>query len=478
MGINLNELSSAAGGAAQGWEAGVRTRIAQSEENRRQTQEGERRSAYELNEALKGKMSELAGLLDPSQQAQAGYIPPAGAQAGAAPGAIPNAPPQGGAGPQPVPNAPPQGAAGPQPVPNAPPQGAGGALPMEQPAPQGAPAPQGGGEMALSEMQVPGDADTAGPRDRLQQWKTETMAMAGRAGGIQAMQAVEDYYQMATQGQMYQYATEGIRALADGSAGTAAKMLNTAMEIAPVDPEIEFFAMNGELYAQRGDGEPTKYKQEDLIGLTEQYLMNPDNYMEWQKQMLEERRADIAERATAVQEGYLDIAEEKLPSDLSKTGAEIYSLLKNADANAQRASAAGTQGLDDNMRAKINNDIPTLIQNAKIDPGSQWWGAMTQNPAVAQGMQSAAIDTAMMNLMGEGNYADAIGISAFAFAPAAGIEPPKGVKIGGIGVNEAGQPYAVWNGKTIAIPPSTYYALSSQLKALEGGEPVLKDQGE
>ena len=484
MGINLNELSGLAGGGVEGFSKASADRISRNQENRAQTQENERRGAYEITEALKGKMSELAGLLDPSQQAQAGYIPPAGAQAGTPPGAIPTAPPQGGgappAGVQTSPMAPPAG-----PAPGAPTQGAGtGMFGDDLPPTQGgalpAESPQGGGkEMALSEMQVPGDADTAGPRNKLQQWKTETMAMAGRAGGIQAMKAVEDYYQMATQGQMYQYATEGIRALADGSAGTAAKMLNTAMEIAPVDPEIEFFAMNGELYAQRGDGEPVRYKQEDLIGLTEQYLMNPDNYMEWQKQMLEERRADIAARATAVQEGYLDIAEEKLPADLSKTGAEIYALLKNADSRAAAVEADSTPGLTPSLIRNINNDIPTLIQNAKVDPGSQWWGAMVQNPAVATGMQSAAIDIAKRNLMGEGNYADAIGLAAFAFAPAAGIETPKDANIGGIGRTETGQPYAIWNGKPLQIPLQAYLALAAQAGIeVEGAKPVLQDQSE
>lgn len=402
MGINLNELSSAAAGGVKGFSQASADRIARNAENRVQTAENERRGAYEMTEALKGKMSELSGLLDPSQQAQAGYIPPAGAQAGVAPEAVPTAPPQGGAGPQPVPNAPPQGG--------------GGALPMEQPAPQGGPPPQGG-EMALSEMPVPGDADTKGPRDRLQKWKTETMALAGRVGGIEAMKAVEDYYQMATQGQMYQYATEGIRALADGSAGTAAKMLNTAMEIAPVDPEIEFFAMNGELYAQRGDSEPVKYKQEDLIGLTEQYLMNPDNYMEWQQQMLEERKTDISERNVAATEKQVDVYAAEQGSRELLRKAQAYASLASGEAALRRADdQGGEEGLawNENNILKIE-EIEQDAMDGKLGFGGAWMTEAGQNTELMNAAIGAAKEIRVANPPGAMTHNDATELARMAY---------------------------------------------------------------
>ena len=399
MGINLNELSSLAGGGVAGFSQGSADRIARNAENRVQTAENERRGAYEINEALKGVIAELPGLLDPSQQAQAGYIPPPSAQAGATPEALPV-----------VPTAPPQGGAGPQPVPNAPPQGGGGAIPMEQPAPQG-------GEMALSEMPVPGDADTTGPRDKLQAWKTKAMALAGRTGGVQAMKAVEDYYQMATQGQMYKYATEGIRALADGSAGSAAKMLNTAMEIAPVDPEIEFFAMNGELYAQRGEGEPVRYKQEDLIGLTEQYLMNPENYLEWQQQMLEERKVGVSERNVAATEKQVDVyADEQASRELLRK-AQAYASLASGEAALRRADAqGGEEGLawNENNILKIE-EIEQDAMDGKLGFGGAWMTEAGQNTELMSAAIGAAKEIRVANPPGSLTHNDATELARMAY---------------------------------------------------------------
>lgn len=491
MGLNLQEISSLAGGGVEGFSKASADRISRNQENRAQTQEAERRGAYELNEALKGKMSELAGLLDPSQQAQAGYIPPAGAQAGTPPQALPaeGAGPAPSAGAQTFAMAPPAG-----PAPGAPTEGAGtgmfgddlpppqqgGALPAGEPAPQG-----GGKEMALGTMEVAGTPDTAGPRDRLQQWKTETMAMAGRAGGIQAMQAVEDYYQMATQGQMYQYATEGIRALADGSAGTAAKMLNTAMEIAPVDPEIEFFAMNGELYAQRGDGEPTKYKQEDLIGLTEQYLMNPKNYLEWQENIREDRKTDISQQNadTAKQNADTLFKQYKLDEKYAEREtqtreAQALASLIQAKASNQRAMKALEAGLgagwDPSEMIRLMGDAEDWSIDAIEFLTDDVKTYMKENPNEFNHLVDDVQYTMLGNPAGAVSRGTAARISQYIRMPGGFDfnELPTGEKFSVVKGNQSGRLYAVVNGRRVLLTPelSDMVMRNPNIKVGEGGQ--------
>lgn len=488
MGINLNELSGLAGGGVEGFSKASADRISRNQENRAQTQENERRGAYEITEALKGKMSELAGLLDPSQQAQAGYIPPPSAQAGAPPEAVPTAPPQGGGGAQTFAMNPP-----PEPPAGGPTQGAGtGMLGDDLPPPQqgalpgAAPAPQGGGkEMALGTMEVVGDADTAGPRDRLNQWKTETMALAGRAGGVQAMKAVEDYYQMATQGQMYQYATEGIRALADGSAGTAAKMLNTAMEIAPVDPEIEFFAMNGELYAQRGDSEPVKYKQEDLIGLTEQYLMNPDNYLEWQENLREDRKTDISQQNadTAKQNADTLFKQYKLDEKYAEREtqtreAQALASLIQAKASNQRAMKALEAGLgagwDPSEMIRLMGDAEDWSVDAMEFLTDDVKTYMEENPNEFNHLVDDVQYTMLGNPAGAVSRGTAARISQYIRMPGGFDfnELPTGEKFSVVKGNQSGRLYAVVNGRRVLLTPelSDMVMRNPNIKVGEGGQ--------
>ena len=449
MGINLNEISGLAGGGVEGFSKGSADRISRNQENRAQTQEAERRGQYEITEALKGKMAELAGLMDPSQQAQAGYIPPAGAQAGAPPQAIPA---EGGGQPGgPPASPPPAGAMQAGPPPGAPPPQAQGALPAE--------APQGGDKgMALDTMEVPGEADTTGPRDRLQQWKTEAMALAGRAGGVQAMDAVEQYYQMATQGQMYQYATEGIRALADGSAGNAAKMLNTAMEIAPVDPEIEFFAMNGELYGQRGDSEPRRYKQEDLIGLTESYLMDPENYLEWQKQMLEERKVGVSERNVAATEKQVDVyASEQTSRELLRK-AQAYASLASGKAALSRAEAqGGEEGLawNENNILKIE-EIEQDAMDGKLGFGGAWMSEAGKNTELMNAAIGAAKEIRVANPPGSLTHNDASELARMAYfhqlPEDSGMEAPPNLGSTRVFTDGQGNYMVDYKGKKVLVP--------------------------
>jgi hypothetical protein len=493
MGINLNELSGLAGGGVEGFSKASADRISRNQENRAQTQENERRGAYEVTEALKGVISELPGLLDPSQAAQAGYIPPPSAQAGTPPEAVPTAPPQGS-------GAPPAGAQTfamnppAEPPAGGPTQGAGtGMLGDDLPPPQqqaalpgAAPAPQGGGkEMALGTMEVAGDADTAGPRNKLQDWKTRAMALAAKQGGVQAMQQVEDYYQMAVQGQMYNYASEAARALAGGSAGTAAKMLNTAMEIAPVDPEIEFFAMNGELYGQRGDSDPVKYSDMDVAGLTKQYLMDSKNFLEWQENLREDRKTDISQQNadTAKQNADTMFKQYKLDEKYAEREtqtreAQALASLIQAKASNQRAMKALEAGLgagwDPSEMIRLMGDAEDWSVDAMEFLTDDVKTYMEENPNEFNHLVDDVQYTMLGNPAGAVSRGTAARISQYIRMPGGFDfnELPTGEKFSVVKGNQSGRLYAVVNGRRVLLTPelSDMVMRNPNIKVGEGGQ--------
>ncbi len=348
-------------------------------------------------------------------------------------------------------------------------------------------AQQGQGQALPADGMGPPEAAAPPPkyRDAYTQWKQNADQLAMRAGGLEGYQKFQEMENATSRRMVMGYGLEAIRAMDEGDLGTAVKAANTALETTPFNTGMKFVPRNGELYMEGAGGELSGPLNADALKVfVEDNMKTPEAYLNWKKQYEEERaakaeekltgrRIGVAERQASTAEGYLDIAKKKLPADLSKTGAEIYSLLKNADAAYMRAMDSGEDsGLSAADIRDINEAIPTLIQNAKIDPGSQWWGAMTQNPGVANMMQSGAIDTAKLNLMTGGNYADAIGLAAFAFAPFANVNQPEGVRIGGIGFKGEGEnrrPFAVWNDKEIWIPPSVYTALEGQINAKGDG---------
>jgi hypothetical protein len=500
MGFNIQELGSLAGGAAEGYRKGVDTRISANEENRKQTAENERRASYEMMEQLKGIMSEFPGLLDPSQAAQAGYIPPADPRTGTAPEALPSA--GGGMPGSPAATPPPQEgtmtfAMNPpgEPPAGGPTQGAGTGmfgddLPPTQgqgalPAGGGKEATPPGGEMALSEMQVPGDADTAGPRAKLQDWKQRAMAAAAKVGGVQAMQQVEDYYQMATQGQMYQYASEAARAAADGSAGTAAKLLNTAMEIAPVDPEIEFFAMNGELYGQRGDSDPVKYSDMDIAGLTKQYLMDSKNFLEWQENLREDRKTDISQQNadTAKQNADTLFKQYKLDEKYAEREtqtreAQALASLMQAKAANQRAMKALEAGLgagwDPSEMIRLMGDAEDWSIDAMEFLTDDVKTYMEENPNEFNHLVDDVQYTMLNNPAGSVSRGTAARISQYIRMPGGFDfnELPTGEKFSVVKGNQSGRLYAVVNGRRVLLTPelSDMVMRNPDIKVGEGGQ--------
>lgn len=364
----------------------------------------------------------------------------------------------------------------------------GGMAEVPQP---GAIAAEGMGEIAPAAPQQSPAAPQRQPskyRDRLNAWQRQAENHAMMAGGLETLAKFRETENATSRRAIMGYGLDAIRSLDEGNVGDAMRSGNSALESTPFDTGMKFEASEGKLYMVGRDGKKGEpLTANHLRAFVEDNMKTPETYLEWKKQYEVERSAQkgesqrdtqlgIADRGVAVQEGYLGIAENKAPADLSKVGAEIYALITNADANAARANAADdTPGLTPALIRNINNDIPTLIQNAKIDPGTEWWGQMTQNPGLAGVLQSSAIDMAKMNLLGQGNYADAIGLSAYAFAPAAGIQVPEADQLGGIGIegegNEA-RPYAQWNGKKMFIPPSIYSALLLQYQDLTGEEPA------
>lgn len=427
MGINLNEVSGLAGGASQGYQQGVDTRISRNQENRAQTQENERRQKYERNEELNAILGELPGMLKPGQQ----QLPAATPGPAAQPQAIP-APAAGGA-----------------------------------PAPGGAPPAAGAppGAEALSTMDVAGEADPTGPRDRIAELRARASKAAAGSGGMQAMDAVDKYFDMQVQGQMYDYATEGIRAVSGGNAAEAVRYLNTAMEIATVDPGIEFFAMNGEVYGQRGDGEPQKYKQEDLVGLTESYLMNPENYMAWQKQILEETKADTDK---AYKEGVVDVAkrgvaveEGALPSQNAARSAGAISDLMVATAAQDRAALAAQGkelGWDANNYLKINDVAKDLLNKGELGTGGMWGGKMIENPQLEQQLLGGVTEIIKSNSPEKANYQYAAMLSQMAMADSAGVPLEAGTTLPPL--REAGgQFFAQLEGIEYQVPASIYLGI-------------------
>ena len=335
-------------------------------------------------------------------------------------------------------------------------------------------------------------------RDRYNQWYSNASKNAVLTGGLEGYKMFQDMENATSRRQVMGYGLQAVRSLNEGNVGEAMRAGNSALEVTPFDTGMKFEAKEGKLHMVGADGKPgDPLSAQHLMAFVDDHMKTPEKYLDWKKQYETERaalvkegqedtRLDIYSRGVGVQEGHLDIAEGMMPANLSKVGAEIYSLIKNADAAAQRAINAGADGvtISPELKRSINNDIPTLIQNAKLDPGKQWWGPMMSNPGLAGAMQSGAIDVALLNHLGSGNYADAIGVSAFAYAPAAGIsvEEVKG-QMGGIGIEGEGDtayPYAVWNGKKLAIPSSLYAALQIQREALlaqgndtGGEEPAL-----
>ena len=311
-------------------------------------------------------------------------------------------------------------------------------------------------------------------REAHQQWRQNAESLATKAFGFEGIGKLNELDRTLSQRMVLGYAIQGLEQLNGNNVNGAVRHINTALSVTPYDTGMKAVARDGKLYLQGPEGEEAgPYNATQLRSVVENFIKTPENWMDFRKQDEVERAARESERIKGetldIQGGWLELAQEKWPSERSAIGADIYYKLRTADAKYMDALGSGEEtGLDSNDVRDINKTIPKMIQDATIDPGNQWWGPIATDPGTSTAMQAAAINIAILGIMKGVTYADAIGLASFAYAPMAGLPEPKNVSIGGIGFDGEGksaQPYVVWNNKKVSVPPSIYILLKNQIEA-------------
>jgi hypothetical protein len=318
-------------------------------------------------------------------------------------------------------------------------------------------------------MDVRGAPATRSRRDKYNEWKSQAEAAAVNAGGLQGLNAFNQMEGELSRQQILGYGLEAVRALNGGSAGEAAKLANTALEASPNDTGLEYFAMNGELYMQGADGEPSGPLGVDhLRVLVEDYMKTPESFLAWQKQLEDERKnvesekdrdaqIDVNERAVGVQEG-------ALPSQNLLRGANAYAAIKGADTAAQRALTAAEEdlGWTQSNKLKIMSKIVDMQIGGEFGLDPEWDKALAQNGEMSKLVVSNMTDVITNNPDGAINYGDAAGVVRAALGPTVGVAS----SLIDVPTKVVGDQYIVrFNGKEFAVPENIYQAIQAQKDA-------------
>jgi hypothetical protein len=345
-------------------------------------------------------------------------------------------------------------------VPTGPPGATQGALPVD---------PNAQGPNTLGTMEVTGAPATRSRRDKYNEWKKLAEDAAVRAGGLEGLSSFNKMETEISRQQVMGYGLEAIRALNGGSVGEAAKIANTALEASPNDTGLEFFAMNGELYMQGADGDPSGPLNADALRVfVEDHMKSPETYLAWQKQYEDERANKAAEEDRDTQIGINDravtVQEEALPSQNLARSAGAYRDIKDADTRAVTAltSREEENGYSPSEKLKIMNDLMTMQNDGKLGLDPEWDTALGGNGEVAKLAVSNMTDIVTYN-EGVTNYADAAGIVRAALGPNLGVSSSvQSLPT----MAQDGQYYVMFNGKKFAIPENIYQAIQAQ----KGGE--------
>lgn len=381
------------------------------------------------------------------------------------------------------------------------------ALPVQQP-----PAPPQQAQ-ALPVEQAPEQPEYKTRREEYKAWYKEAERKHAIAGGLEGVKMFRDNENALSRKQMLGYGMEGVAAMRDGNAGEAIRQLNTMLDVSPEDTGMRWEAHDGKVHLVGPDNKRGKaYNQEAVMALIENQIKTPENYLAFQEQSrlraadaetvrkhgedekLARRTQTEDERSALITEGQknteltetqrsaeageledmlhnvetetvaatraeqlvrqVDILEQKLPAYLATAGAEVYSLIKNADTSAARAKILADSaklGWTDTHRIAINKMIPDMIQNAKLDMGLDWLQTMGTNSGMGLLMQHGAINIMMGNHQGSTSAASAVHLAGLAYAGMAQIDLPANTVLPSI-KQENGQWYAMYEGEKVAIP--------------------------
>lgn len=475
MGLNLNELSSLAGGIHQGIGDVQQRRIAANQEARDQDEHSIKMRQQERTDRYREELAKFQGAMNPSNTSQTapqqGQALPAPGQASPPPGTTSPAAPAGG---------------------QALPAGGQGA-PSDGMGPPTALAGPGGG------IGAPGGAPVR-RGDTLNNLESEALQRALIAGGIEEFKSARDAFRMARRGQMVQWGFAAAQAMdANKDAGAAAKQLNTIMDIMPTDTGTKWVAKEGELFMERGGKLQGPFKAQDVRAYTRQYIMDDDNYESLTKITQEDRKQAEVERAALVEEAqgqqranaydrYVSVAEaqQALVKKFRERGMQVDEM--NALSNMLRAKAANTRALASIDEALMNGwsnseiiriysdadewqlndfDADRHIQDWMNENKTEWAlhradvaNTMLRNPPGTIGRDEASL---LSQYVRYSNAENATEEQLTQLAQKAGI--------GGWGRDEdTGQIVAVINGRQVNLDPGLASAAGKFLRPAGGGD--------
>lgn len=456
----LENLSGLAGGIAEGYQAGVNSRIDRQDAGIRKAAEDRTARDDAMNQLFQQIFAERAKLEQPAQA-------PAPVPMGALP-----APETAPLAPESTP-----AAAGPQ--------GASPALPNPATAGAASPAPQGG--MGPPQPQLGGGTPApqalaqsrSSYRDRYNDWRTRSMEAAMLAGGLKGAELFTQTEDALSRRRMLDLGAQAAQALDGNDTAQAAKLLNTAMEVSPNDTGLEWVPHNGQLYLKGGDGQLSEkpYNADAVRAVLEERLMTPENYLAFQASLLGKRQQDEVERAAPVQEELLGrqaaVDERRMALDEKleprKTAAAEMNALSNAIQSkglAEYYRSAGSKAGDANgwstaQQQKLLTDLDDWELkevHKKVEGLQEYYDA---NPQAYDLFKSDVAETLLNHPPGTVMREDAAFVSHFIRLPQGVDVDPKYLDENGdvrsdlydLALNrKTGQVRVTYNGKTWILP--------------------------
>jgi len=346
-------------------------------------------------------------------------------------------------------------------VPTGPPGAVQGALPVD---------PNAQGPNTLGTMEVTGAPATRSRRDKYNEWKKIAEDAAVRAGGLEGLSSFNKMETEISRQQVMGYGLEAIRALNGGSVGEAAKIANTALEASPNDTGLEFFAMNGELYMQGAEGDPSGPLNADALRVfVEDHMKSPETYLAWQKQY-EDERANKAKEGIGQQNAdsttlQAETYAEESPSRILLNKAKSYQALAAGEAALTSASdSGGDEGLawNENNILKIEEMEATAMDGGLGFSGS-WVGEGARNSQLHSDAVSAAVETRIANGPAAMTHNDASTLARMAYFDGlvdndGNMVPPQTGLLDGLRnvkvlTDDQGNYMVNYKGKNLMVPP-------------------------